>query len=257
MEICLSQFQDRFEAALLGRSPDAETTFSTLTSQPGFAVYRNTVFKGCIDALQANYPSIVRLVGEEWFRAAAAIYVREHPPRDPRMLFYGETFAEFLAQFEPAAELTYLPDVARVERLWTESHVAVDCAALDPASVAGLAPDELADVVFQPHPSARWAWFGAAPVYSIWSRNRYAMETGEEIEWRGEGFLLVRPHDAVKPLQLDKAGCAFLDACSRNLPLSEAANAAIAAQENIDLSMLVATLIGVGAFSHAHRPAHE
>ena len=28
-----------------------------------FAVYRNTVLKGCIDALQANYPTVGQLVG--------------------------------------------------------------------------------------------------------------------------------------------------------------------------------------------------
>jgi hypothetical protein len=32
--------------------------------QPGFAVYRNTVLKGCIDALQANYPTVHALVGD-------------------------------------------------------------------------------------------------------------------------------------------------------------------------------------------------
>ena len=42
--------------------------------------------KGCIDALQANYPAVTRLVGEEWFRAAAAVYVRQAPPTNPMLL---------------------------------------------------------------------------------------------------------------------------------------------------------------------------
>jgi fatty-acyl-CoA synthase len=40
----------------------------------------NTVMKGCVDALQANYPTIERLVGEEWFRAAAACHARKISP---------------------------------------------------------------------------------------------------------------------------------------------------------------------------------
>jgi len=91
----LAQFQDDFIRAL--RDPDRP-------APPAFAVYRNTVMKGCIDALQANYPAVARLVGEEWFRAAAAVYVREHLPRTPMLLEYGAGFADFLARFEPAAE---------------------------------------------------------------------------------------------------------------------------------------------------------
>ena len=37
----------------------------SLYGQPAFAVYRNTVMKACIDALQANYPAVTRLVSEE------------------------------------------------------------------------------------------------------------------------------------------------------------------------------------------------
>ena len=49
----LSTFQDSFSAALLGQAADAPW-LSALESQPGFAVYRNTVLKGCIDGLQTN-----------------------------------------------------------------------------------------------------------------------------------------------------------------------------------------------------------
>ena len=46
----LSTFQDGFSAALRGPAVDAPW-LSALECQPGFAVYRNTVLKGCIDAL--------------------------------------------------------------------------------------------------------------------------------------------------------------------------------------------------------------
>ena len=78
----LRRFQDDFARALLEPEvdADAESAVAALARQPGFAVYRNTVLKGCIDALQANYPAVARLVGEEWFRAAAAIYARANLP---------------------------------------------------------------------------------------------------------------------------------------------------------------------------------
>ena len=45
----------------------------------GIAVYRNTSIKGRIDALEANYPTVSRLVGTEWFRAAAREFVEAEP----------------------------------------------------------------------------------------------------------------------------------------------------------------------------------
>ena len=253
----LTRFQDGFAQAL--RAPDPAAVpglppeVAALVRQPGFAVYRNTVMKGCIDALQANYPAVARLVGDEWFRAAAAIFAREHIPAQATLLYYGEAFAEFLARFEPAAELPYLPGVARLDRFWTESHVAPDETALAPAALAGLAPEALADTVLHPHVAARWSWFADQPIYTIWQRNREAPDDEREIDWRGEGVLLARPRGAVQWAPLDAAGCAFLDACAAGRPLDEAAIAALEAQEDADLAGMIRTLLQAGAFGRMSR----
>lgn len=253
----LACFQDAFARALLAPDAAPAAGVAALAAQPAFAVYRNTVMKGCIDALQANYPAVVRLVGEEWFRAAAAVYVRESLPADPTLLRYGADFAVFLARFEPAADLPYLPGVARLDRLWTEAHTAPDEETLDPAAVARLAPDILAGVMLHPHPAARWAWFDEAPIFTIWSRNR--TDDGNfnaDLDWRAEGALLVRPRDAVEWIALDAAGCAFLDACAGDSTLAEAAQAALQVQDDADISRLMATLLGAGAFGRMSRQ-HE
>lgn len=250
----LARFQDAFAQALLaspGTEPAAE--MAALAAQPAFAVYRNTVIKGCIDALQANYPVVERLVGEEWFRAAAAVYVRKALPSDPTLLNYGASFADFLARFPPAADLPYLPGCARLDRLWTEAHVARNETALDPAALARLAPEALADFVLRPHTAARWAWFEEAPVYTIWSRNRADRVPDDDIDWRPDGALLTRPRDTVGWLALDAAGCAFLDACAAGATLAGAAEEALRAKDDADISQVMATLLGAGAFGGVSR----
>ncbi|OGB25726.1 MAG: DUF2063 domain-containing protein [Burkholderiales bacterium RIFCSPLOWO2_02_FULL_57_36] len=255
MSTALSRFQDSFAQALLAAEPDSASEVAALAHQPGFSVYRNTVMKGCIDALQANYPSVTRLVGEEWFRAAAAVYVRTHLPDDARMLCYGKQFAAFLEGFEPAAELSYLPDVARLDRLWTDVHAAPDQPPLDPLTISGFPPEQLAGIVLHPHPAARWAWFTEQPIYSIWRRNREAIEDDSEIEWQGEGVLLVRPHEVVTWTALDAAGCAFLDACNAGRPLADAAAAALGVNQETDLGLLLSGLLAAGAFGGMGKPA--
>ena len=263
----LTQFQDDFVQALWAW-PDAPVNVlppgpRALVSQPGFAVYRNTVLKGCIDALQANYPAIARLVGEEWFRAAAALHVRQQPPQDTRMLLYGHGFADFLRDFAPAADLPYLCGVARLERFWTESHCAADACVLVPSALTGLPPQQLGTQVLEIHPAARWAWFDEQPIYTLWRRNRASeldsAQGGDELVWAGEGALLTRPAGSVVWMPLDAAGCAFLDACAAGKPLADAADQALALQADCDLGQLLATLLAAGAFcsapaSGAHPP---
>jgi len=249
----LREFQRGFARALVAPDPslDAPPEIAELARQPGFAVYRNTVMKGCIDALQANYPSTARLVGEEWFRAAAAaIYARANLPCRPMLADYGEGFADFLAAFEPAVELPYLAGVARLDRFWTEAHLARDEEPVSAASIANRSPDELARTVLRPHAAARWAWFESAPIFSLWRRNRELADDLADIEWRSEGALLVRHRDAVRWMSLSRGGCAFLAACAAGETLGSAAAAALAADPDIDLSTFMATLLEAGAFGN-------
>jgi len=259
----LQSFQDEFADALMAL-PDAvphSPQIAALARQPGFAVYRNTVLKGCIDALQANYPAVARLVGEEWFRAAAAIYSRAHLPLHPSLLDHGRGFADFLAGFEPARELSYLADVARLDRCWTEAHIAADAVPVAAAAVARLTTAELAAAVLQPHPAARWAWFAEAPIMTIWARNRTLTsalcdvdEHAPEIAWHGEGALITRPLAQVEWTGMTAAGCAFLDACARGANLAAAAAAALEMDAHTDLAQLMAVTLQAGTFSQLSFP---
>src|SRR5262249_30425163 len=235
---------------------EAGTALADLIVQPGFAVYRNTVQKGCIDALQANYPAVARLVGDEWMRAAAAVFMRAHLPATPVLLDYGAEFPAFLEAFEPAAQLPYLGKVARLDRFWTEAHCARDEAPVHAAAITGLSAAQLARTRLRPHASARWIWFEQQPVFTIWSRNRGADSCDDEIVWQGEGALIVRPDDTVEPLSLDAAGVVFLDCCAAGKPLADAALAVLLKDPDANLAQLTARLLGAGAFGQIET-AHE
>jgi len=258
VEHALAEYQNAFARALLADDPFAEAppSLASLIAQPGFAIYRNTVLKGCIDALQANFPAVARLVGDEWFRAAAAIYARRELPSQPTLLTYGHRFADFLATFEPAAELPYLADVARVDHLWSEAHVAADDAVLAPAALVSLTAEAMTNLTLRPHAAARWAWFDQQPIYTIWSRNRDAIPNFVEnavdhaapIDWHGEGVLLTRPHGLVTAAPLTRDGVAFLDACAAGQSIEHAVSATREKNANADLAALINQCLRAGAF---------
>ncbi|MBO9650210.1 MAG: putative DNA-binding domain-containing protein [Variovorax sp.] len=252
-----AQFQSAFAAALHAGDGIADPAVQALVAQPAFAVYRNTVMKGCVDALEANFPAVARLVGSEWFHSAAALHVADQPPSDARLVNYGGAFPGFLATFEPAADLTYLAGVARLDAMWSEAHVAADAAPLDAAWLARHEPDTLARLVLTPHPAARWAWFHDQPVFTIWHRNRTDGDAAEmrELIWRGEGALITRPLDAIQSCVIGEAACAFLDACAAGASLADAAERALDADPEADLAALLEGLLRAGAFTRP--PIHS
>lgn len=254
----LARFQDRFASALLCPAELLDTQAMPWAAQPGFAVYRNTVLKGCVDALMANYPAVTRLVGDAWMRAAAAEYARAHLPREPMLVAYGEEFAALLAAFGPAADLPYLAEVAALDRFWSEAHIAADETPLPPSALTALAPEQLATTVLRPHAAARWRWFDERPIYAYWSRNRAEGEVSlADVIQRGEGALVTRPHHQVVWRELSKAGAAFLDQCALGACLPLAAAAAVDAEPGVDLAALMADLLDAGAFGTARTTPHN
>jgi len=245
----LAQFQDAFAKSLFAPPSKPHPLVARIAGQPAFAVYRNTVMKGCIDALQANFPAVTRLVGEEWLRAAAKLYVELRPPSAPSLLDYGRAFPTFLSAFTPADDLPYLADVARLDRMWTEAHVAADDPVLTLRDFRACDPTALGAAHLVPHAAARWRWFADAPIYTIWSRNRDGDGDGYGIEWSGEGALLTRPHGAVAWRPLDQSACRFLDACARGLTVAQAMEAALETDAEVNLVILISNLLEAGAIS--------
>ena len=245
----LAAFQDAFAAALTERSaaPIAAWLPEGEADPAGLAVYRNTIAKGCVDALAANFPTVASLVGDDWFRAAAVLFAAEHPPASAALLAYGEAFPDWLAAFPPAADLPYLPAMAWMDRRWTTALFAQEAEPLT-AEAFALEPQALAAARPRLHPSLTFAWFDSG-LPSLWRAAREP-EPGEmELSEPAQGVLIVRPHDTVHSRVLDLAGHAFLTAAADGATLGEAITAAAQADPSADLAVLFAALIADGVFS--------
>ena len=161
-----------------------------------FAVYRNNVCVGLVDALAERFPICLQLVGDEFFRAMAQCYVRERLPRTPMLFEYGDAFAAFVSEFEPARELPYLPDVARLEYAVGAAYHAADAAPLPLDFLRALSHERLDSATAVLHPSTHVV-ASAYPIVSIWRRHMSDDEmTPVELE-HGEEALVVRPELAI------------------------------------------------------------
>lgn len=208
-----------------------------------FAVYRNNVVVGLIDALAERFPVCLRLVGADFFRAMANVFVRASPPRSPILAEYGEDFTAFISDFEPARDLPYLADVARLEWAIGRAYHAVDASPLSLESLREFPADALGEAIFTLHPSAQLVC-SRFPVLSIWTTNMFDEPVKEVSLERGEDVLVLRPHLEVAAHLLPTGGHAFVAALMRGETLSAAS-----AADQIDLPACLGLLLSCGAIT--------
>lgn len=244
----LSTLQSEFAHALIDAEsplPSGVISHTSLAPRKRFAVYRNNVMVGLIGALEARFPATRRIVGEDFFTAAARLFAAAHPPRSPVMMFYGDGFPDFLMRFQPAAEIAYLADVARLEAARTRAYHAADAEPLPPIALAGVAADALAGLRFVLHPSLEII-ASAFPVVTIWAMNAGDLELAPITDWRGEEALVARPKYAVEVRRLPSGAAVFLRSLAAGEPLGVAAEAAQKNSADFDLAVNLAALFDPG-----------
>ena len=246
----LSAFQTALGDALQGETAAVGPWLETPVSEtPGLSVYRNTVTRGAIDVLAATFSTVASLVGEEWFQAAAAVYVAEHRPATPSLLRYGDDFAEWLASFPPAQDTPYLPAVAHLDRLWWKAYFAADADALDPALLATLDAEALGATTLVLHPSVQLAAFDHNLV-SLWLSHREEGDPGEfAIAAAPECLLIARAGLAVRTTLISPADHAFLASCRSGGSIMTAANAALTIDAAASLPDIIGAHLAAGALS--------
>jgi hypothetical protein len=209
-------------------------------------VYRNNVFESLTSALRAVCPIVTRLVGEDFFRYASAEYITNFPPRSGNLHEFGEQFSDFLANFSPARELVYLPDVARLEWARHRAYHAADSIPLDFETLAAVPASEYGNLVFGLQPSAHLI-NSAYPVLRIWEVNQQGYEGDSTVNLDAGGVrLLVIRRSEVEIESLSAGEHALLSAIAAGRPFALAAEAAMSAEPDLDLSATLARHVRLG-----------
>ena len=243
---------DAFAAALTDPARPAPSQTQGREGRPDarrFAVYRNNVAVGLIASLEMRYPVTRRVVGDDFFRAMARAFVATNKPSSPVLILYGAQFPAFLGTFEPAREIAYLSDVARLENAWVESYHSADATPMELSELAAIDPKRLAEVRFEFHPAVRLLRF-AHPAASIWAAHQGPGEPRALECWRPEEALIARPHADVGVRILPPGGHDFAAALLAGAPLGEAV--AQLAAEGTDPGPHLVGLIEAGAVVRVH-----
>jgi putative DNA-binding protein len=209
-------------------------------------IYRSTFAGVLTTALRLSYPAVERLVGAEFFEGAARVFIEAHPPVSACLDDYGKEFPGFLYDFEPAASLSYLPDVAWLERRVSRALHAPDAELLDPHRLAALAEADRARVRFTPHPSVSLIRTDH-PADLIWhavleqdDAAISAIDPGPESAW----LLVQRVPTGVEVRRMSQAEWKITSALCAGRPLAAALDEA----QDFDASALLADHLAAGRF---------
>ena len=218
--------------------------------RPRIAAFRNEPVSAMVDRLRGTYRVTARILGEPRFGAAALAFARKYRPADPAASDYGRGFADFLAEQPAIADIPHLADVATLERLWTEAHLAADAPVLE---IGDLADGDQAWTArrVQLHPATRFVWLSTSAV-TLWQMDGDG--SGEiAVERRAEGALVTRRDGRVALRPITRPEHRLLSGLRLGERIGEASQATAALYPEADIASVFADLVGSGAFARPPR----
>ncbi|MBS9439480.1 DUF2063 domain-containing protein [Photorhabdus noenieputensis] len=198
--------------------PEGLTVWNGSDPAVRFAVYRNNVIASLIDALAENCPVLLAQLGERFFRAMAAEFIRQQPPSSPILAGYGAQLPDWIATFQPLADWPWLSDLTRLEMLFIESLHAADPTEQTAETAPVDDPSQLRMVL---HPSVR-LFSSDYAVFSLWASHQQSENEMTLDPFQPEHMLLCRIDDDVRIMLLSRAEIQFVAMLQSGQCLTEA-----------------------------------
>jgi hypothetical protein len=247
--LALREVQQAVYRSLLAREDDAASACirgDGVAAAARLSIYRNTLIGTLTNALRLSYPALHRLVGAEFFEAAAQIFIEREPPRGAYLDQYGGAFPDFLAQFQAAASVVYLAEVARLEWAVNRALHATDARPLDTVALLEVQHEDHPRVRFVPHPSISLVR-ASYPVDTIWravlaqdDAALGAIDLGDAPVW----LLVQRLATGVEVKRLGESAWRFTEALCDGRSLQ----AAVEIAPDIDASAVLAEHLAASRF---------
>ena len=113
MPLALRDLQAAFAAHLAGADRAdlaaevlaAEVLGDAIPAAARLSVHRHHVFESLGSALAATFPTVQALVGAEFFRGLARVFIGRSLPTQPVLVEYGAGFPAFIAGHDAARDL--------------------------------------------------------------------------------------------------------------------------------------------------------
>lgn len=207
-------------------------------------IYEHSVIATLTAALRDSFPGVLALVGEVFFDAMAARYLRQHPSTCGNLQRFGAGLAGFIADLPEASGLRYLPDVARLEWCRQLAALAADARTVDTlpgASMESAAPGKSR---LRLHPSVHLLRSEYA-VLSLWQWCQAPSDAVPRVR-EAESILLWRDGGDVAMATLAPAAFRCIELLSGGADVATAWTGARSVDDAFELGTCLRDLLGHG-----------
>jgi len=172
----LRELQQQFLTSILDQQNQVDllkkiVKANQLEPNESLGIYRNNNIFTLLKTLGNVFQVCEKLVGHEFFAAMAKQFIQHAPSKSLSLNNYGEQFPGFIADFEPAASLIYLADVAKLEWIIHKTSFGADNYLLNRQQLAAVTEEKQENICFYlPHNSQ--LFFSKYPVLQIWNVNQ-------------------------------------------------------------------------------------
>jgi hypothetical protein len=203
-------------------------------------IYRNNFLIGLGEALKANFPVTLQLVGGDFFAQAARHFVLDHPPQHPCLFEYGASFPDYLRDLRQLADMPYVAEMAHFEFARVAAYNAPAEHYLSTDTLARLSPEQLDTLPIRLSRHARIV-SAEAPLFDLWKAHQTPEPdlTGIDMSPQPHALLICRPDRLLIVRELDASAARFLSAAQEETSLSHAA-AQCGVQDDAALSRIIA-----------------
>src|SRR5258708_22670803 len=249
----LLQVQRAFAARLLAGEAKGTSPDGLRVEALGFGVHANNTRVSLRIAIENAYPVTRRLVGADFFMAMAERFVASHPPSHGWLSAYGADYADFVPQYQPAADLSCLADVARIEWARVRAANAPDAPGLDLTTLARTDSEALEGLLLSLHGAASLV-YSPFPAFEIWRAHQNTDEDEQlpqiDPAIGPQTTLISRP----APLEVGVAllgpgDAACLSALAQHSPFVAACQAAVLGEADYDLGSRLGDLVRMRALA--------
>lgn len=155
---------------------------ATLSEDQQLIIYQNSIKMARMGLLADTYTVCRRLTGEDFFQAMTEIYVCQTPSYQADIHAYGASFSTFIADFQPAACLPYLADVAALEWAYTQALLSADQEPSQPDLLQNLTESQQSSLKIT-LPEGSSLIISPYPIVQIWSLHQENFPENVEINW--------------------------------------------------------------------------
>lgn len=249
----LRELQSEFAAAVFGDDAPPSLLMWCAGSHPesGLEAYRRSVLANLAAAVRTTYPVVGAIVGDAFLDAAARRYALARPSASGDLNAYGSDFGDFLAAFDPAASLPYLPDVARLEWRVHTVYGREDAPSQDLSILAETTPERWGDLHLELDP-AHEAMASRWPLVRIWDVNQPGYDGDFRVDFDEAQIALIHRTEAGTVVEtLAHGEYRLLRALAEGASLAAAVGEA-AGEDGFNLESALRRFIGCGLIRRAY-----